>query len=344
MSSKKVTMQSIADRLGISKNAVSLALNDKPGVSSETRDLVLGLAKKLGYGHVSQNSTNNTIMIFIPEYIKNDSFFYNDMYWSIQSYATQKGYNAIITVIDNDMQNNRQLPSICEQMNFAGIMLIGVFNENYIEYLINRKITVISIDNIYYGHNIKGVVTSNIEGSFIITEKVIEYNHKEIGFIGSYNMTSSIYERWCGFLKAMNKNKIHINSDYVINDDSPLSELFSGPEDMYNRLSKMKKLPTAFVCAGDRIALAVINALKRMGYKIPYDISVVGFDDIELGQFIDPPLTTMKVNRKEIGKCAVNFFLNETEGKNITERIILKPEFVSRESLTFPPIDKNKII
>lgn len=335
---KRVSMQDIADRLQISKNAVSLALNNKPGVSDETRELVIALAKKLHYKNFSEDSLqagSKNILVFIPEYIRNDSFFYNDIYWSVDYRASQKGFNAVMSTITDEMQTNKLLPSICDEMDFLGFLLIGVLQNDYVQFLMQQKSNIISVDHIYYGIELKTVGTSNLMGSYILTQKVISYGHTRIGFIGASQMTSSIYERWCGFQKAMENAKLPINPQYNIHDDSPLDNLLSDAEDVLLRLNSIVTMPTAFVCASDRTAIAVITALKQLGYQVPSDISVVGFDDIELGRYTEPQLTTMHVKRKEMGRLAVDLLLKEKESKNHVNTYAIEPELICRNSLTW---------
>lgn len=332
---KRATMQSIADELNISKNAVSIALNDRPGVSEETRSKVIAMAKKVGYGSFKKNiEDNKNILVYIPEYIQNDAFFYNDIYWSIDYYASKKGYNAVMATITKEMQDNLLMPNICDEMAFTGALIIGVLQNNYVKFIANQGMAILSIDNTYYGLGIESIITANLEGSYLITEKVIEMGHKDIGFVGALEMTSSIFERWCGFQKALIDNHIELNNDFVITDDSPLKSLLSNFDEIIERLIHLKKMPTVFVCAGDRTAIAVIQSLKEMRYKVPEDISVVGFDDIELAHYIEPPLTTMHVKRKEMGKCSIDTLLRLINGKVANGQFQLGTYYVERKSLT----------
>lgn len=335
--SKRVSMQDIADRLQISKNAVSLALNGKPGVSEETRELVIGLARKLHYGKMAEPAGKSTesknILVFIPEYIRSDSYFYNEIYWSVDYRASQRGYTAVMGTITDEMQENNEMPTVYGGLDFCGFLLVGVFRTEYVQFLMQQETPMLSLDHIYYGLDLKCVVTANIEGAYYITQKVIAHNHTEIGFIGSYNMTSSIFERWCGFQKALMEAGLPVKQEYVIGDSSPLSTLLSDPQELAVSLSHMEKLPTAFVCGGDRIAIAAIEALKQLGYKVPQDISVVGFDDIEIGKFSEPKLTTMHVRRKSLGRMAVDLLIQEKENHRVAGISSLIPTFVSRDSL-----------
>lgn len=332
---QKTSMQEIADRLNLSKNAVSLALNNKPGVSEETRQLVLSLAKKLNYSLPSQKnqSLSNNILLFIPEYIRDDHYFYNEIYWSIDYNATHMGYNLVMTIITDDMQQQKQLPSLCSELSYIGIMLIGVFDESYVEYLTTLQRPLLSIDHYYYRLPLPSVVTDNLEGAYYLTRKVIEYGHTELGFIGSIDMTSSIFERWCGFQRALDESGLPNREEFNIRAPSPLSTLLNDPEELYAYLKEFPAFPTAFVCAGDRIAISCIQALQMLGKRVPEDVSVVGFDDIELGKFISPRLTTMHVHRKRMGEAAVRQLLKLSHVKTVYDKVAFGATFVERDSL-----------
>lgn len=337
----RISMQDIADRLQISKNAVSLALRGKPGVSDETRELVIALAKKLNYNSMGDapaiNAESRNLLVFIPSYIRNDSYFYNDIYWSIDNRASQKGYNAVLATVSDEIQKSKTLPPIANELDFAGFIVIGVLDEDYVRFLLRQQTSLLSVDHLYYGLEVKSIVTANIEGAYHITQKVIGYGHKKIGFVGPYGMTSSIYERWCGFQKAMQDADLAICPEHIINDHSPLSSLLSDPEEVLQRLSGIQNMPTAFVCGGDRIAIATIEALKTLGCKVPQQVSVVGFDDIEISKYVEPKLTTMRVRRKEMGRLAVDYLLQSREGKMSAEMYALKPDYIGRNSLFWAP-------
>lgn len=333
---KKVSMKDIAERLNISKNAVSLALNGKPGVSESTRDQVLDLARKLNYaGFTTDDSAYNcrNILVFIPEYIKDDSFFYNDIYWSIDNYSKSHGYNSVMATISSQMQENMSLPSILTQLNIAGFVLVGIFNENYVKFILKQNIKTISVDHYYSNLNMDCIVTANLEGAYTLTKKVIEMGHTKIGFVGSINVTSSIFERWCGYQKALIYSDIKINYEYSITKTSPLGILLHDPDELYDELKRLNELPTAFVCGGDRIAIALLEALKKLGISVPEDISIVGFDDIALSSFVSPKLTTMQVKRKELSKVAVNHLLNKSDIDDENVKLSIYPEYIERESL-----------
>lgn len=305
--SKKISMQDIADRLGVSKNAVSLALNGKQGVSEDTRELVIRMAQKLGYAGIASDETkSNKILVIIPGYIRNDSYFYNDIYWSIEMRAKQKGYTAIMTTVSDEMQENNEMPAIYYDMEFLGIILVGILTENYTRFLCNQTQNIVSVDHYYNDIEIDCVVTENIQGSYTMTKYVIAQGHTKIGFIGSIDVTSSIFERWCGYVRAMQNANIPINPEYSITDSSPLTSLLSNTKEILEKLKGLKEFPTAWICGGDRIAITLIEAMKSFDKRVPQDVSIAGFDNIEAATIVHPPLTTINVKRKQLGSVAVD--------------------------------------
>lgn len=332
----KVSMQDIADRLDISKNAVSLALNGKSGVSEQTRELVIQMAKRMNYTGIAHGQTGNKILVIIPDYIRYDHYFYHDVYWSIESHAKHKDYVAILSSVSDEMQSHNQVPSIFDEMDFWGIIIVGILQVSYVKYLQSLTERIVSVDQCYHKLDIDTVVTENMQGSYNITRYMIDIGHKNIGFVGSIGMTSSIYERWCGYQQAMLHAGLQINYDYCILNDSPLSGLLSDRNEIMNGLQGMDEFPTAWICGGDRIAIALIEVLGSLGYSVPEDISVVGFDNIEAGRLVTPPLTTVDVNRNYLGSSAVDILLQVSNGSHKKTKTSIYTSLIIRSSADKP--------
>ncbi len=330
---KKTSMQQIADRLSISKNAVSLALNGKPGVSEETRELILQMARKLNYpGPASGKAIADKILILVPAYIRNDHFFYHDIYWAAEVKAGQKGYTTLLATVTEDMQRQLQLPALYHEMNWAGVILVGTLDVDYVAHLMSIEPNLISVDQYYCGLDLSSLVTANLEGAYQMTEFAISQGHKDIGFVGSLRKTSSIYERYCGYQLSMISHSYPINPDRCIFDDSPLDTLLSDPDVLRRALTNMEKLPSAWICSGDRMAIAMMQALTQIGLAVPHDVSIFGFDDLELSSMVTPPLTTMHVDRRAMGKRAVELLLAHQDPKTGHSKHALPTRLVVRGS------------
>jgi DNA-binding LacI/PurR family transcriptional regulator len=331
---KKVSMQDIAEYLSISKNAVSLALNNKPGVSEELRKRVFKAAQELNYGGLGQKRKSSNIIVLIPEYISDDTYFYNDIYWTIEREAKQQGYNAILTSIGSEMEDALQLPDIYFEMDFTGIMIIGIFSDKYVEKLAAMDLPLLSVDHYYDGIVLDSVVTANEEGAYIAVEHLINNGHRDIGYIGSIDMTASLYERWNGYLKAMRRHNLEVNFEHCITKPSSLSHLLNDIEELEKSINEMDTFPTAWFCGGDRIAISLINVLSRKNIKVPDDISVMGFDDIQASSIIVPPLSTFRVQRELMGKMAVDMLIKKINGSgNNKLKLAIHGELVVRDSV-----------
>ena len=339
MKTTKTSMQSIADSLGISKAAVSLALNGKTGVSEETRTKVLEVAQRLNYGGLNASEdSGRKILVLIPDYLRNDSYFYHTICWSIEAHAKTSGYTAILYTVADTMQNRCETPDLLLESGFAGIITIGTFSKAFIMHLQKMKKPLVSVDQYYDDLSIDSIVTSNTEGCYRITRHVIRQGHKQIGFIGPIMTTSSLFDRWCGFQKAMIESDLPVNPAQCVTITSPLTSLYTKPEELDKALSAIECMPTAFICGNDRMALAAMEALKKRGFSIPNDISIAGFDNIELAAHLTPPLTTVAVNREELGIAAVDRLLIRREQPlTPTVRISVVTKIVQRESILALP-------
>lgn len=333
---KKVSMQDIADRLDISKNAVSLALNGKSGVSEQTRELILQMAQRMNYTGAAHRQTSNKILVIIPDYIRFDRYFYHEVYWSIETHAKQKGYVAILSSVSEEMQNNNQVPPIFDDMDFWGIIIVGVLPVGYVKYLQSLTAHMVSVDQCYHELDVDTVMTGNIQGSYNLTKYMIDAGHKTIGFAGPIGVTASIYERWCGYQQAMLHAGLPIIQKNCILTPSPLSSLMSDPDEIITELQKMDTFPTAWICGGDCIAITLIEVLRSLGYSVPKDISVAGFDNIEASRYITPPLTTVDVNRNQLGSMAVDLLIQNSYPPLLKTKTSICPSLVIRSSADKP--------
>jgi len=332
---KKVSMQDIADALGISKYAVSLALNGKNGVSEKTRTAVIQMATQMNYASMgaSSDEASQKIMVLVPEYIRDDHFFYNVIYWTLDLEVAARGYQAISAVVTAQMQADGELPPLYRVMSFAGVILVGVFEESYVKLLRASTDYLVAVDQSYSSLDVDSVVSDNIHGSYQITKYLIGQGHSKIGYVGSITMTDSIFERWCGYRKAMIEANLPIVEDYSILAPSALNDLLSDADELLGLLKQYREYPTAWVCGGDRIAVGLINAIQSLHLRVPDDMSVVGFDNIEAGQLVRPALTTVNVKRKRMASLAVEVLLGRLDGARGPLKYVIPTDLVIRDSV-----------
>jgi len=329
---KKVTMADIADSLGVSKNSVSLALRGMDGVGSELRRLITGRAIQMGYGKVSALATqaDASIAIIIPEYLHDDVFFYSEVLRTIGDESASRGVNAIRVEITREMEESIKLPVIPMGLRVIGYLLVGIVSEPYYNVMREMFKPLLSVDIPYSG--LPYVGSSNLMGGRAATHFLIEQGHRQIGFIGPIYSAASVYERWCGYSLAMREADLPCENKYNVLGEKTF-RLFDSEDVLAPFIEAMDhKFPTAWFCAGDRIAIELIHLLDHMGLRVPDDISVIGFDDLLAAQMVLPRLTTVRIDRKLIGKLAVQYFFDKNEDSAQVSKIV-PFELIQRDSV-----------
>lgn len=317
---KKVSMQDIADKLAISKNAVSLALSGKKGVSGQLRQEVLQAARDLGYGMVAeaggpQRPEHAAVPVLVPErimgYEDNDHFlFYHDLIWGLEKRLREKGFNAVILRISDEMEKRRKLPELALTLPSRGMILFGIVDRDYAEMVRQRCGPVLMFDSYHRGLPGPVVTSANIEGAYEAVSYLLDCGHTRIGFIGPTNLTTSHEERWFGYWKAMRESGAAERPDFCLLESAGFART---AEELDAFLDGLAERPTAFFCGNDRIALLLIAALRKRGIRVPEDLSVIGFDGLALSETSDPPLTTMKVDKAGMCDAAAAWLLMEPQ-------------------------------
>ena len=330
---KKVTMSDIASTLGISKNSVSLALNSKTGVSNDLRRRIIDTARSMNYGVFSAQggSRSKCILVIVPEYLFNDVFFYAEVFWAIENEAKSMGFLSVSAGITKEMENGMILPAMPTEMDILGLLVIGVLQKEYIIKLKQTGLPMLSVDIAYSGLDVGWVGSANLSGGYLATKHLINQGHRRLGFIGSIFFAESIYERYCGFMRVMMAYGLTITPDFNILGARENPVLFDTVPALEPYFANIKELPDAWFCAGDRIAVALINILTQKGMRVPGDVSVIGFDDIPMSQLVLPTLTTMRIDRKLMGKLALDAVINSRQ--DYRQNISITVDMVERDSV-----------
>ena len=345
---RKATMKDIADKLNISINAVSLALNNRDGVSEKTRKMVLDIAEEIGY---LQKSTkfirayaSKNICVLTKKLYLEDHYFYSRIMMGIVEEARKTGYDIITSITD---ENDESIPNCIEYKKVCGIIIIGAIDDNYLIKLKESKMPVILVDHTSLLESTDSVLTDNKLGSFKVTKLLFDKGYKKIGFFGDLEYSLSIKERYFGYQEAIKKfitfnddNKDNKIGDYIkrysILDNVENHIIKKDCKEIQERIKALKNIPEAFVCSNDNAAIVLITALKEMGYSIPGDIAVVGFDDIVLSSFIIPNITTVRVEKDLMGRKALQRLLWRMDNKSdMNENIIMSVSVVERDSVGF---------
>jgi LacI family transcriptional regulator len=327
-----ITMRDIAEKLGVSSVTVSKALNDKEGVSDELKKRIKQVADEMGYrfnthAKSMKEGLSYNIGIIIPEqFAGSTQAFYLQFYQHLSQNMDVHHYSGILHILSREDERNLALPRIYTEKKIDGFIMLGQISPEYVKMIQNTDVPVIFLDFYTDQTNIDSVLTDNFFGVYEMTNYLIRNGHKKIAYVGNIHSTSSIQDRFLGYYKSLLESRIELNPDYIINDRDELGNYipFELPEDM----------PTAFVCNCDQVAFNLINDLKKKGYDVPNDCSVVGFDNDIYATLTEPMLTTVEVNMKEMSKVTVKFIIEKIKNRKKTYgRVMIKGTMIYRDSV-----------
>lgn len=335
----KVTMKDIAKELNISINAVSIALNDKPGVSESMRLKILRTADKMGYinekHHYLSVFSKSNICILMQSYYANTGHFYSIVLRSIVECAKELGYISILNYFED---NQFEFPDCIIDRKIAGILVVGQISDQNLNQLKNTGIPVVLVDYTSLGDTCDCVLTHNKQGGYLITQYVLDKGYKRVGFFGDLEYSLSFSDRFIGYKQALvNRNTISDIESYI-NQYSILheTEKYVLENDVNSIVSLLKKseLPEVFVCANDSNAFILLNALTLMNIKVPDQIAITGFDDTPLCDKTIPKLTTVQVQKELMGEIAVNKLIDRIHRENDVQMTqLLSTKIIERDSV-----------
>lgn len=342
MIKKTVTMSDIAAELGCSTVTVSKALGDKYGVSDELRQRIKQKANEMGYrvSYLAKNTgeplTYNIGVLVAKRFISDASAFYWVVYRNIVELLQKQSYYGILEVIAEKDERSGQMPNSVTDRKVDGIIILGQFSDEYVEKILESHIPVVFLDFYSSRSDVETVLSDNFFGSYTITNHLIENGHKRIGFVGNITATSSIQDRFLGYYKSLLEHGLPLRDDWIINDrdEDGLS---------YKTIRLPDEMPTAFVCNCDRIAYQLINQLKVMGYHVPEDISIVGYDNHIYSTISNPRITTMDVNSYRMTTEAVEIMVKKIRDNSYhCGRILVTGKLLERDSVKNLNVEDEK--
>lgn len=327
-----VTMQDIANQLGVSKVTVSKALNNKEGVSDQLKAKIKVTAKDMGYRYnalaraLKVSHSFNIGVIIAERFTGDHKSFYTGFYQHLSRVLDTYEYSGILNILSDQAEKALALPRIYLERKVDGFIILGQISKKYIEVLQNIDIPIIFLD-FYDDHvGIDAVITDNFYGAYELTNYLISNGHREIAYVGNLHATSSIQDRFLGYYKSLLEHQIPLNNDYIINDRDENGKFID--------LLLPAQIPSAFVCNCDQIAYNLINKLKTSGYKVPEDCSVVGFDNDIFATISQPQITTVEVNIKEMANTVVRYMIEKvTDGNKKYGRVLIKGKIIYRDSV-----------
>jgi|YelNatPaOPRAMG01_1025707.scaffolds.fasta_scaffold06352_2 DNA-binding LacI/PurR family transcriptional regulator len=345
---KRITIEEVAKKAGVSKGTISAVINAKNSVKPQTREKILSVMKELNFRPkgVARNLKNGSQDKSIGIIIKDITYpFYTAIAAGAREYAKSKGYSVIVSSSENDHEYEKKLSHLFSTKDIKGTIIAPiVVGSVEIEHLFKLKMInypFVLLEDVK-GIQANVVAIDNLRAIKKAVKYLIDNGHtKIVHFAGPANSSHTL-ERIEGFRHAFSESPLIFHKEMVVHIGSNYDESYSKTLEYFQNKNK-KDYPTAIVCFNDMQALAVMTALRGLNIKIPDDISIVGNDDIYYAKIYPVPLTTIRAPQQEIGRKAAEILIRNIESPKLlpVERIVLETEFVVRESTRV--LNQNKL-
>jgi len=336
---KKITIEDVAKRAGVSKGTVSAVINAKNTVKPRTRDHILEVMKELNFRprgvarELKNGNQDNSIGIIIKDL---NYPFYTSIATGVKEYANSKGYSVIVTSSENDHECERKFTHLFSTKDIKGAIIAPIVEGTVeIEHLFKLKMInypFVLLEDVK-GIQANVVAIDNLKAIKKAVKYLIDSGHTKIVHFAGPPQSSHTQERIEGFRHAFSESTLAFNKDMIISVGSRHEESFGKTLEYFKSKSR-EDYPTAIVCFNDQQALAVMTALKELNIRVPDDISIIGNDDIYYSKIYPVPLTTIRAPQHEIGKKAAEILIRNIESSTLLppERVVLETEFIIRES------------
>lgn len=331
-----ITAKELAAKLNLSAATVSMVLNNKPGISGSTRTRVLEAARKYGYEFrkAPESYVESTISFVIYKkhgvVVADTPFFTELIEGIVRTCQDSNCFPQISYYYEKesfDVQAERGNYHSC-----AGMILLGTEMEPAdLRQFQQLRIPLVILDCYYDEVAADFVLINNTQGAFLATSYLIQSGHRKVGYLKSSVQISNFSERANGYYNALRRYGMDTSHTYVI-EVTPQAERCY--EDTMRYLKNEPALATAYFADNDIIAAAALRAFSMCGYRVPEDISVVGFDDMPICQLTTPALSTMSVPKHALGAAAVTRLLEKIQNPQSEHRkISLSTVLIRRNSV-----------
>lgn len=316
---KSVRMSDIAGVMGVSTVTVSKALSGQKGVSEELRAKIREKAEEMGYRAPStasldraRKSVSYTIGVIVADrFLDKYESFYWKLYQEVATAAVQKGCFTMLEVLQAEAEDHMVMPKLLQEKKTEGLVIIGRLKKEYLDKLMEyADVPVFFLD--FYDRNGQSdsIISNGYFGMYAMTNFLFEMGHRDIAFIGNVLATDSITDRYFGYMKSLYEHGMDVVHEWVIDDrDSRTGRADDGFE-----IKLPQKMPTAFVCNNDVAAAMLVQTLQRKGYRVPEDISVVGYDNYQPPGLCDIGITSYEVDMHEMADRTVRNMISKISG------------------------------
>lgn len=337
----RVTIQDIADELGISRNTVSKAINNTGILADATRDKVLKKAMEMGYKQFSYVTAANAgipmlsipapkekteIALFLTDFV-GGSHFALVMLDKFQKELAGLGYSITMHRVLTEELENRNLPTSFSPERTAGIVCVEMFDYEYDKMLCSMGLPILFVDTpvTRLEEPLEADVLSmdNQSGIYSFIKEMADRGKTSIGFIGEYMHCQSFFERYMGYRKAMYLFRQPCLEEYCIighKEGTKIASTEDYREYLLESFQRLSAMPEVFLCANDFVALDALAVLRDMGLSVPEDVWLCGFDDSPESKVVTPSLTTIHIHSQIMGFSAAQLLLSRIKEPSLNFR------------------------
>lgn len=306
----------IAQAVGVSPGTVSNALNNRKGVSESKRREIIAMAQQMGYEHSYLKKSDKTIkFIQVKRHgeVVGDTYFFSEVMHGIEKECRNLGYNLIMANINISEVGEDEAKTYFKNEESQGIIVLATELRNVDLHILDEaNVPLVILDSCYRDSEYDCVLMSNEDAVFKAVKFLVGKGHRRIGLLHSSSYINNFYYRKKGFFSAMHDYNLKVKGGDIFSVGSTLEEAY---QDMKKELSRVDSLPSAFFAENDIIAFGAMRALKEAGYKIPDDVSIIGFDDMLFCETSSPRLTTICVDKNGMGVLATKRLVDIMEDR-----------------------------
>ena len=325
---KRPTIKDVATKAGVSVATVSFVLNNTSGqpIGRAVRDRVQKAAQSLNYhpnasaAHLARRRTRHVAILLYEEEFLLSNTFYSRVIEGALKHALAREYHLLFSYLKEDYKGRTDLPIVITQQNTEGVLFIKRLIPEMVADIASMGLPIVAIDHFVPSPWVSSVSMENRRGGTLAAEHLRELGHKHVAILAGGLERPSISERVKGFSDALRNSGMCEHRRQPIWKSSALT-FEAGYAAAIKGFRKDPQI-TGLFCVNDEMAAGAIRAAHQLGYRVPAQLSVIGFDDIDMARYIDPPLTTIGVDKLELGRLAMTQLIDHIEGstKGVTEQ------------------------
>ena len=335
------TMKDIARLAQVSTSTVSHVINGSRFVSDEIREKVMRIVVELNYtpSYIARSlkvKATKTIGLLVTA--TNNPFF-SEVMAGVEQYCQKNQYNLIIATTGGDAKRLQQNLQTLIHKQVDGVLLMCGDSRFQADMELEVSLPLVVMDWWFTELNADKILENSEYGGYLATKSMVDAGHQKIGIITGNLRKSVAKNRLQGYKKALSEANIVLNPDWIVESHFDFKGGIVGAQ----KLLSLSDRPTAIFCCSDTIAIGAYQAIQNQGLRIPQDISIMGYDDIELARYLFPSLSTISQPKAELGKLAVETLLQRIQEPNENYRtLVLEPTCILRESISSPSNVKIK--